>query len=85
MDFSTRDRYRHTVEFLARNSQFSEAEVAQHAIQLASASARQKGRGDRTAHVGFYLIDKGQAQLGRLAKVNCHGKLSLSIAFIDFR
>ena len=54
---------------LARHSQLSEAEVAQRAIQLAADSARQKGRADRTAHVGFYLIDKGQSQLGQLAKV----------------
>ena len=53
MDFSTRDRYRHSVEFLARNSRLSEAEVAQHAVRLAADSARQKGLGDRTAHVGF--------------------------------
>lgn len=70
MDFSTRDRYRHSVEFLARNSQLSEAEVAQRAIQLTADSVRQKGLGDRTAHVGFYLIDKGQTQLARLIKVH---------------
>jgi cyclic beta-1,2-glucan synthetase len=64
MDFATRDRYRHSVEFLARHCQLSEAEVAQRAIQLAAESARQNGPSDRTAHVGFYLIDKGQAQLG---------------------
>ena len=69
MDFATRDRYRHAVEFLARHSQLPEAEVAQCAIQLATDCARQKGRGDRAAHVGFYLIDKGQTTLGRLAKV----------------
>jgi cellobiose phosphorylase len=69
MDFSTRDRYRHSVEFLARNSRLSEAEVAQRAVQLATDSARQKGLGDRTAHVGFYLTDKGQDQLVRLIKV----------------
>ena len=69
MDFATRDRYRHAVEFLARHSQLSEADVAQRAIQLAADSARQKGREDRTAHVGFYLIDKGQSVLGRAAKV----------------
>ena len=69
MDFSTRDRYRHSVEFFARHSQLSEADVAQRAIQLAADSARQKGREDRTAHVGFYLIDKGQSMLGRMAKV----------------
>ena len=68
MDFATRDRYRHSVEFLARHSQLSEAEVAQRAIQLAAESARQNGDRDRTAHVGFHLIDKGQAQLARNAK-----------------
>src|SRR5450759_1941838 len=69
MDFATRDRYRHSVEFLARHSRFSEADVAQKAVQLAADSARQKGREDRTAHVGFYLIDKGQSMLGRMVNV----------------
>ena len=69
MDFATRDRYRHTVEFLARRTQLSEAEVAQHAIQLAIDSARQNGPTDRTAHVGYHLIDKGQTQLVRKLKV----------------
>ena len=64
MDFATRDRYRHSVEFLARHSQLSEADVARRAIQLAADSARQNGREDRTAHVGFYLIDKGQPHAG---------------------
>ncbi len=68
MDFATRDRYRHSVEFLARHSQLSEAEVAQRAVQLAGESARQNGALDRTAHVGFHLIDKGQAQLARNLK-----------------
>ena len=69
MDFSTRDRYRHSVEAISRHSQLSEAEVAQKAVQLAADGARQKGREDRTAHVGFYLIDKGQSMLGRMANV----------------
>ena len=69
MDFATRDRYRHSVEFLARHSQLSEADVAQKAVQLAADSGRQKGREDRTAHVGFYLIDKGRAVLGRAVNV----------------
>ena len=69
MDFSTRDRYRHSVEAISQHSQLSETEVAQHAIQLATDSARQKGREDRTAHVGFYLIDKGRPLLGRVANV----------------
>ena len=69
MDFATRDRYRHVVESLARQSQLSETEMAQKAVELAEESARQKGREDRTAHVGFYLIDKGRPLLERAAKV----------------
>ncbi len=63
MDFSTRDRYRHSVEAISRHSQLQESEVAQKAIQLAEASAQEKGIQDRTSHVGFYLIDKGLAAL----------------------
>ncbi|MCU0963107.1 MAG: cyclic beta 1-2 glucan synthetase, partial [Pirellulaceae bacterium] len=69
MDFSTRDRCRHCVEVLARHSQVSEGDVAQCAIQLATDSARQYGREDRTAHVGYYLLDKGRAALGRTVHV----------------
>jgi cellobiose phosphorylase len=69
MDFATRDRYRHAVESLARHSRLSETAAAQRAIQLAADQARHKGRDDRTAHVGFYLIDHGQDLLGRLAAV----------------
>ena len=65
MDFATRDCYRHAVESLARRSAFSETEVARKAVALAEESARQKGRDDRRAHVGFYLIDKGRALLER--------------------
>ncbi len=69
MDFATRDRYRHAVESFARHSELPEAVVAQRAIELAADSVRQKGSGDRTAHVGFFLIDKGHSVLGRVAKV----------------
>ncbi len=67
MDFSTRDNYRHSVEAIARCSALSEIEVAQKAVALAEGSARQKGQGDRTAHVGFYLVDEGQSALKRAA------------------
>ena len=69
MDFATRDRYRHAVEFFARHSQLSETQVAQRAIQSAADCAAQKGRQDRTAHVGFHLIAKGGSMLGRQVKV----------------
>jgi cellobiose phosphorylase len=69
MDFPTRDRYRHSIELFSRYSRLSETEVAQCAVQLAAESARQKGAEDRTAHVGFYLIDKGQPLLERTVHV----------------
>jgi len=69
MDFTTRDRYRHVVEKIARRSPHSESEVARQAIQLARACAARKGGDDRAAHVGFYLIDAGRAELERAAQV----------------
>ncbi|MDP2139129.1 MAG: hypothetical protein Q8J74_14860, partial [Candidatus Didemnitutus sp.] len=69
MDFATRDRYRHAVESLARHSRLSEADVASRAIQLAGDRAQERGRDDRTAHVGFYLIDRGAPVLERAANV----------------
>jgi len=70
MDFFTRDRYRHSVEAISRHSQLQESEVASQAIQLAEASARKKGIEDRTAHVGFYLIDKGLITLENAAAMH---------------
>ncbi len=69
MDFSTRDSYRHSVEALARYSKQTELDVAKHVIQLAADSAREKGREDRSAHVGYYLIDKGHPLLERATGV----------------
>jgi cellobiose phosphorylase len=65
MDFSTRDRYRHVVEKMAKRSRLSENEVAREAIRLAQDGGDGKGDNDRSAHVGFYLIDAGRALLER--------------------
>ena len=71
MDFSTRDRYRHVVENIARSSRLSEVEVAALAIRLAHEKAAdtdgKQDRNDPAAHVGYYLIDKGLPQLEELA------------------
>ena len=78
MDFATRDHYRHAVEKIAKAGRLSESEVARKAIQLAhegaapatAKDATQVGtRDDRTAHVGYYLVDKGLTQLQRVAQV----------------
>ncbi len=68
MDFASRDRYRHVVEKVAKNSQISEAAVAHHAIDLAQEDAVNRDGDPRTAHVGFYLIDRGLALLERRVK-----------------
>ena len=64
MDFATRDCYRHSVEFFGRHSKMPEPEVAQHAVRLAAENALKLGGMDRTAHVGYYLIDEGRPALG---------------------
>ena len=73
MDFSTRDRYRHVVEKMAKRGRLSEGEVAAEAVRLARESAANKGgacgRDDRAAHVGYYLIGKGLPRLEKLAYV----------------
>jgi cyclic beta-1,2-glucan synthetase len=69
MDFSTRDRYRHVLEKMAKSSRLSEGEVARKAIELAHEAAAREGGDSRAAHVGFYLIDKGFPQLERTAEV----------------
>jgi cyclic beta-1,2-glucan glucanotransferase len=63
MDFATRDAYRHAVETQARHCGLTEADVADRAVRLAEAGARDHGREDRTAHVGFYLVAGGRPQL----------------------
>ena len=70
MDFSTRDRYRHVVEKIAKQSRFSESEVARTAIRLAHEGADTSSDDKRAAHVGFYLIDKGFYQLERELEVH---------------
>ena len=69
MEFATRDRYRHATERIAKEGRLSESQVAEKAIELAGSSAAAKGIDDRAAHVGFYLIDKGLAELQRVAGV----------------
>ncbi len=72
MEFLTRDRYRHAVEQLAKQSPLSEAEVARKAIELAQRSAATADAQPRTVHVGFYLVDAGRPLLEEVV----HARLS---------
>ena len=65
MEFATRDRYRRTVEAIARRSPLAEDQVARQAIRLAQVGTVDE---ERTRHVGFYLIDQGLPQLERASQ-----------------
>ena len=69
MDFSTRDRYRHVVELIAKKTKTNDYEVARLAIQLMHENASETGKDERTAHVGYYLIGPGVRQLKKLSKL----------------
>jgi cyclic beta-1,2-glucan synthetase len=65
MDFATRDRYRQSVEELARRSQRDEIAIAERACALAAAAVTSNPGRDRTHHVGYYLISRGRFQIER--------------------
>ncbi|HVY75662.1 MAG TPA: glucoamylase family protein [Puia sp.] len=69
MDFRTRDEYRHIVEKIAKDSNRSESQAAQMAIDSATEASIPGGSDIREKHVGFYLIGKGIRKLERKADV----------------
>ena len=90
MDFSTRDRYRHAVEELSKDSGASEEQVAQAAIDMArqipvgrdlptgGGPAPETGQESvPTNHVGYYLVGKGRVLLERAVGVQLTPKLVL--------
>ncbi|HEY5089207.1 MAG TPA: cyclic beta 1-2 glucan synthetase, partial [Polyangia bacterium] len=85
MDFSTRDRYRHRIEEIAKRSALEEHEVAREAVGLAHEAAAaaepdHSGLGQRGSHVGYYLVDRGLCTLELRAKT----RPSLGRAFSRF-
>ncbi len=66
MDFTSRDRYRHVVERIAKASPVAEVQVVRKALQLARSAEADDNAGENGSirtHVGFYLIDKGLPEL----------------------
>ena len=78
MDFETREVYRNRVASIARKSDCTESQVAQHALDLSREAARQTYSDarilERCSHVGFYLVDKGFPQLA--SRVGFHPRVS---------
>ncbi|MBL9148703.1 MAG: cyclic beta 1-2 glucan synthetase [Phycisphaerae bacterium] len=65
MDFTTRDRCRHAIEDLAKQSGRTEVEVA-------TAALARRGDADperRDAHISYHLLDAGRTELERLLHV----------------
>ncbi|HET6205660.1 MAG TPA: glucoamylase family protein [Terracidiphilus sp.] len=77
MDFDTREIYRVKVAYLARHSDFTEMQVAKHALDLAAEGAQLTFNDPRmlrrVSHIGYYLIDKGFPQLA--SRVNFHPRI----------
>lgn len=69
MDFSTRDRYRHVVEHIAKKSKKTEYEIARISIQLMQENTQKSEKDARTSHVGYYLIGNGVSETKKLAKM----------------
>jgi len=67
MDFPTRDRYRHVIEKIAKRTKAPELDIARHAVALAGQPPSSASDVHRSEHVGYYLIDRGRAQLEELS------------------
>jgi cyclic beta-1,2-glucan synthetase len=65
MDFATRDRYRQSVEQLARRSSHSEFAVARRTCEMAADARAHQPDAERRHHVGYYLISRGRFTLER--------------------
>lgn len=77
MDFSTRDRYRHVVERLARRGRLEEEAVAGCVVALAAESDVGAAGDPLVSHIGYYLMGAGRPQFERALGVPppCHLRL----------
>lgn len=79
MDFATRDRYRHVIESLSKQSQTTEAEIAEKVVNITEKNCRSdKQHREKQSHVGYYLIDKGLKQLEDAVARNYTAKRKLT-------
>ena len=77
MDFESRESYRKRIAFIAQHSDYSETQVAQEVLELAREGTQHPCDNPRIyrrhIHVGYYLLDKGLAELA--ARVGFHPPL----------
>jgi hypothetical protein len=69
MDFDSREQYRKRVAEIARYSEGTESQVAAAALDMAEKAGQQQFSDERVRtrqmHIGYYLVDKGFADLTR--------------------
>ncbi|QUG73505.1 cyclic beta 1-2 glucan synthetase (plasmid) [Erwinia sp. E602] len=80
MHFDTRDHYRHVIETLARESRFSEPEVANRVLSLSGEMAADTAH----RHIGYFLLGEGRAQLEELLSAERSGIKRLRQSFNKF-
>ena len=68
MDFLSRDRLRQAVEEIARPAGDDQLRVAGLAVAVARECAQRSSPDDRTAHIGFHLIDGGRGDFEARAR-----------------
>jgi hypothetical protein len=85
MDFATRDRYRHAVETSPGTASSRKRRWPNSPFNWPPIAPAQNGREARTAHVGYYLIDKGQPLLERAGRCTGPGAPSANEASTGFR
>ena len=67
MTFSTRDRYRHVIERIAKRTGHDETRIAEWAVEMAQDSRNQHPDWTYAGHVGYYLVDTGLSELEKKA------------------
>ncbi len=71
MDFDSREQYRKRVAEIARYAEGTESQVAAAALDMAQKAAERQFSDERLRtrqmHIGYYLVDKGFADLSRRA------------------
>ncbi len=65
MEFATRDRYRHVIERISKQTGATELDIATKAVRLAARAIKDIPDSGPRSHVGYYLVDAGLSELER--------------------
>ena len=74
MDFLTRDRYRHVIEKISRETDHSEITIAETVLKFANQSDALSHEDVKRSHVGYYLIDKGLREIEKHFQCKTHSR-----------